>query len=379
MLPPCVALVGALSALLAAHSALAPNRSQDFQWSGTRMLLDHVDPWMDFLRGDPLHRILLLQIPNYLSPLYLLLAPLGLLPFPVAKAAWVVCNLIFAVSSVWLAGRFYGLRGRLLLVASGMFLGATCMRDTLGNGQHGLMVLLLWCLALLSVRLTNGRAAAAGISYFKFSFAPPLALFLLLKGGVRAVLWSLLVPVATTVVVWLWLTGGHDPAALLRLVAEPFQVGSRGFFLRGADINLPDVLDLPLRGANLSLHVVDVCELAASTVVCAAVFFFGIVRAPRTSTQYQVALMALCSFLLFRHHNYDQVVLLLPLCYALARWRMREAQGMLLILACPFYMQRVVESARVSSRWLFLPEFVLLLLAGALLYRLRDTPEPQFL
>lgn len=86
------------------------------------MLLDRVDPWLDFLRGDPLHRILLLQIPNYLPVLYVLLVPFGLVPFTLAKALWVVCNLGFAGVSVVIAGRFYGLRNRSVLVALGLFL-----------------------------------------------------------------------------------------------------------------------------------------------------------------------------------------------------------------------------------------------------------------
>lgn len=63
------------------------------------------------------------------------------------------------------------------------------------------------------------------------------------EGSVRAVLFSVMLPVAATVLVWLWLTGGHDPAALLRLAAEPFQVARTSFLLRGGDVNLMDVLD----------------------------------------------------------------------------------------------------------------------------------------
>lgn len=105
-LPWLFGALGVLSALAGAKNAMAPGRSQDFEWSGVRMLLDHVDPWLDFLQGHPLHRILLLQIPNYLPVLYVLMAPLRLLPFTVAKAAWVVCNLGFAVASAVMAARF---------------------------------------------------------------------------------------------------------------------------------------------------------------------------------------------------------------------------------------------------------------------------------
>lgn len=52
------------------------------------MLVDRIDPWFDFLNCDPLHRIQLTQIPNYLPVLYLLLSPVGLLPFSAAKVVW---------------------------------------------------------------------------------------------------------------------------------------------------------------------------------------------------------------------------------------------------------------------------------------------------
>ena len=340
------------------------------------MLLDRVDPWLDFLHGDPLHRILLLQIPNYLPLLYVLLAPLGLLPFSLAKAAWLVCNLGFAVGSVLLACRFFGLRAGMRLLALGLFLMATCVRDTLGNGQQGLLVLFIWCLSLLSPTLTRGRAAVAGLSYAKFSFAPPLALYLYCKAGVRTALWSGVVPAVATVLVWLWLPGGHGLRPLLRFAWEPFQVASAGFLLRGADTNLADVLDPLFRRAGLGLAAADRWELLLGTVVCAAVFVFSMVRCRQSTVQYHVALLALASFLLFRHHNYDQVVLLLPLCYALSRFRRAEAKLVLVLLACPWYGQQLAERLHLYWRYLFVPQFFLLVTAGVLLYRLRDSTGP---
>lgn len=40
--------------------------SLDFQWSPARLLTRHIDPWTIYLAGDPGHRILLNQVPNYL-------------------------------------------------------------------------------------------------------------------------------------------------------------------------------------------------------------------------------------------------------------------------------------------------------------------------
>lgn len=78
---------------------------------------------------------------------------------------------------------------------------------------------------------------------------------------------------------------------------------------------------------------------------------------------------------MFRHHNYDQVVLL-PMCYALARWRTLEARIILGVLACLFYVQYVAEHTPFYSRYFYLPEFLLLVGAGVMLYWLRYSPEP---
>jgi hypothetical protein len=167
----------------------AIHRSQDFQWSGERLLFQHVDPWAEYLRGDPDHRFYATQIPNYLAILYVLIIPFGFLSLVQANLAWFLCNLAFAVTSAVLAARFYGLQRYVFLII-GLMLAATPTRMTFGNGQQGLLVLFLWSLSLFSTRLTDGRSLVCGISYFKFSFGPPVFFYLLLRKGLRAVMLS---------------------------------------------------------------------------------------------------------------------------------------------------------------------------------------------
>ncbi len=148
----CVA--GVSSAVIAVH--LAVSRSQDFQWSGERLLLRHIDPWQTFLDGDREHALVGTQIPNYLPILYVLLVPIGLLSQKIAYVLWACLNVYFAVISCVISARFYGLRGWLWIVAiSGAMLIAAPTRTTISNGQQGLLVLVLWTLAWLLPSLTK--------------------------------------------------------------------------------------------------------------------------------------------------------------------------------------------------------------------------------
>ena len=168
-----------MSAVQGLHNAIV--QSQDFQWSGARMLIEHIDPWADALQQDPAHMILKTQIPNYLPLLYLLMLPLGLLPPLVAQIIWALCNLTFAALSAWLAAHFYGLGKSATFAILCLMWMATPTRVTVGNGQYGLLVLVLWCVSLLAIRITDRQAMVAGISYVKFNFAPVLLLYFWMK------------------------------------------------------------------------------------------------------------------------------------------------------------------------------------------------------
>lgn len=347
------------------------DRSQDFQWSGARAVLHHIDPWAEYLRGDPNHVIYMQQNPNYLPVLYVLIAPVGYLPPVPAKAVWAVCNLLFAVASAVIAARFYRMRGAAVVAAVCLLLMSTPVRNTFGNGQQALFVLFLWCASLLHRRLGDGRAAIAGISYFKFNFAPATFLYLLLRGGVRAAAMSLLPSVLATVGLWLWLGGAHDPAYLGRLVVEPLLVSRTGYYPSGTDSNLMDVMETVLSFFHIPAAVVQVTTLAGATVVCFAVLFAAVRRRREASVQWGMALMATMNFGLFRHHPYDGAVLLLPLCYAMSLWRERRAQVVLGLMAFLWYVRRLVDMTGVPREHLYVLEWVMLMAILYLTYRLR--------
>lgn len=358
----------------------ALERSQDFQWSGVRMLLAGVNPWTEYLRGDPRHLIHLSQIPNYLPVLYVLIAPLGLLPLVPAEILWAVCNGIFAVVSAWLAARFYGLRAAAVWAVICLTMMATPVRQTIGNGQQGLLVLVLWTLSLLAVCLTDGRAAVAGMSYFKFNFAPATLMYLLLRGGLRAAFVSILPAAAATVAVWLWLAHEGNIHELISVITGPFAVSRTGYFPSGAEPNLMDILQVALfhsyaRGSFLPARMipdwVNATTFAGALVVCMVLLYIAVRRTPGSSVQWQMAVVGTASYVLFKHHSYDSVVLLLPLCYAMRLWRQTRAKVALGAVAYAWYLERAFDPVHMIWKYLFFVEFAVLILLLTMIFQLQ--------
>jgi hypothetical protein len=338
----------------------AVHRSQDFQWSGERLFVHHVDPWAEYLRGDPDGRFIKTQIPNYLAILYILIVPLGWLPMIAANVLWALCNTGFAVTSALLTGRFFGFRGRELLAIVSLLLIATPTRISIGNGQQSLLVLFVWSAAVLTNRLSGIRAGLSGISYFKFSFAPAFFVYLFGTAGWRRALASLAAPVVAVLIAWLWITGGHDLHAILRIGLEPFAVARDGYKDRMSDANLMSMLDGLLERLHFSAATGTTAGLAAALAVCLSLSALTFRRSADADATHTIALMATMNFVLFMHHSYDAVVLLFPLCYAL-RWRADlRAKWILGLLAFLLYAQRVWDTVAVLRAWSVFLDFGLL-------------------
>jgi hypothetical protein len=354
--------------------------SQDFQWTGARMLLDHIDPWRDALDGDPLHRILFTQNPNYLPLLYVLFAPLALLQRVPAQIVWAICNIAFAITSAYLAARFYGISRFGTAVAICLLLASTPFRMTVGNGQQGLFVLLCWSVGLLTLRLTNTRSAIAGVSYTKYNFAPPVLIYLWLRSGFRAVLVSLLPTAAGLLLVWLWLTGGHDLHTLGWLTIAPLKLAKTGYFPSGGGANLMDVLEFPIyRFTTISRSIVDPITLTIALAICFAVLSRVIRGRTPASIQCHMALLGVLSFGLFKHHTYDSAVLLFPICYLLRLRHHRTAQFALAMLAYIWYVERLVDKiSLLVGDWTFIPQCLMLLTTAWLILKLHPEDVPLF-
>ncbi len=335
----------------------AVHRSQDFQWSGERLLLQHIDPWRDFLEGDPAHALIATQVQNYLPVLYVLLVPFGLMSATGANLSWALCNVVFAIASALLAARFYGLRSwQASLGITAALLASTPARTTISNGQQGLLVLVLWSVALLHTGpVTARRAMVAGVSYFKYSFAPALALYLLLRDGlrqgIRVLLWSLVPPALAIVLVWFWLTGGHHLHHLLALTTEPLAVTRVGYQPTGdPGQTFMDLFEFLLGGGAVATPRLTFISLVVAVALTLIIFRFALRKSANNmgsewdSTGWLLALTAAMSFVLYKHHPYDEVVFLLPFCYALRHWRRPAALATLFLIGYCWYVQPLVDA-----------------------------------
>lgn len=337
----------------------AITRSQDFQWSGERLLFQHIDPWRDYLLGDPAHALIGTQVPNYLPVLYVLLIPFGLLSAPAANLAWALCNVVFAVTGAVLAARFYGLRSTAWVAAiTAVLLASLPTRTSIGNGQQCLFVLFLWSIGLLTAQraLSPKRSMLTGISYLKYSFAPAVALYLLLRDGLRTgirhLLWSLLPSALSTIAIWLWIAGTHNPRTLLTLIFEPLTVAKSGYQpTSDPGITLMDLGEFALGGNLVANPRLTAITFAVAIALTAAVLLLALRKLRKTNpTQHSqdaigwlLALTATMSFTFYKHHAYDEVVFLFPLCYALRHRHRPAAKVALALIGYHWFVQKFLD------------------------------------
>ena len=372
--------MGTVLALLSVADAFrnAVLRSLDFQWSPAWLLTQHVDPWAVYLAGDPGHQILLNQVPNYLHELYVGMLPFGYMPYMQAKLLWAALNFCLIVLICTCIARLYELCSRRAWLLTIFVLTGTPFRVVIGNGQ--VTALVLACLALWAVVASaGGRGLLLGLSYAKYSVAPVLAIFLLLRRRWRLLVFSLPPPLAGFLLIFLWL-----PTPAVTLLLEPFRAASNN--VSPGLANIMAVAEIVLRRPPLFHTVPDAFYLAARTrlvtdtpYVCGlllalamAAYFFW--RGRYVDGRIQMACLTASSLLCFKHQIYDFLLLIFCLALALQAKPSRARTGLLLGIGYFWYAERLVH----IHRWEFWPSlvmasFVLLLALIAAAWKLRDS------
>ena len=184
-------LLAAVSLISVAQGFInALNNSQDFEWSPAVIFLDGQNPYQYYLSGNHNHRIILSQAPVYAHALYVLLVPLAALRWDQAKIIWAMLNIGAAVLIAMIIGRRFGLTGYPFWWVLLVFLASTPFRNGVGNGQQSTFTLLAFCALLYPKSATN--SFWAGFGYIKYSFAPPLAMYVGIKRGGKHLMISLL-------------------------------------------------------------------------------------------------------------------------------------------------------------------------------------------
>lgn len=273
--------------------------SQDLQWSGASLLLRGINPFQEWLSGNINHEIILLQIPNYLHLLYFILLPLGSLDFNAAKVAWLAVNLTCTVLVLYLAAEELHFSKEKTMLTACLFLISTPFRNTLGNGQISIIVLLCFMLSLLSEsKITKGISSS--IAIIKYSFAPPLILSLLYDRYYLSVLFAAMTNlVAVIVFCYLFKIDFIDGLVL------PLKVSTLGVRIGTADIM--SIFELKFGRGNQINYVISIA-------FCLTVFYFFI-KTTKRNRLLDLAFISLLSLASFKHLSYD-FVFLLPLLLA---------------------------------------------------------------
>ena len=313
-------------------------RSQDLQWSATRLILNHIDPWKVTLDGDPQGLIIMGQYPPYLHWLYILMAPIGMVSFPVARVLWTLANLVFTAMVLSLVSRQFGLDRTRIAALTLAFVASTPFRNGLGNGQQGMLELLLVAVAF-AMTAEPARGFFLGLSFAKFSFAPPYFFDLLVSRRVLALVCAG-VP-AIVGLVWAHAMVGGD---WLVLLLEP---------LKTAKVSGPGNADL----MSLATFVLPESLLGGIPVaVCRYLLPFALSFALAWQVRFQsgpdgaernrfaAAVYALAAVALFRHLGYDQVFLIFPAAYVLRHWSLSQARWAAAILGWFWFVLRVSDA-----------------------------------
>ena len=327
----------------------------DFQWSGAHLLSQHENPWSLYIEHKDKGKIILGQQPNYLAELFLILWPLGRMPFQDAVLWWCGFNLAFTAGVIYVTRRMFLLDRNHTLLVMFLLMASTPFRVTLHIGQHGLFVLMMLCLAFFSRNL-GLRALALGLSYCKYSFAPVIVLMLLVRRRVDVVLMSLIPPLVGLLVAWgmlggsLW-TLAIEPLAVAKMAMSP----GHGDVMTFSEALLRNLHTSPA----LTFAIPSALGLFASAV---GAIWIGRSRGIDDKLQFAVALIL--TLLCTKHVAYDFVVLVVPVAAAVMAPK-SKSRIVVLLCALHFWFLAPLVGHIFSTRRVYALE--VLIYAGLLL------------
>ena len=304
------------------------------------MLAVHgINPYAAALAGSP--DIVLNQFPNYLPLLYVVMAPLGLLPFAAAKIVWMVVNLGLAGGSAVLSARWLRMSSTATVGLVAVMFIATPTRIAIGNGQQALLVLFMATLALQVVRTSLAGVLLAGV-LIKYSFGP-LALVEIVRGRWRAVV------VAVAILgVGLIVLAAVTQTSPVVMAVQPLLVSRT--------VMGPGVADLMTIMDTLVGRPGSLLGYAVAPVGCVLMLALTYRAIRRGDGLMALACGSLISLLCFKHLNYDLVFLLPVLGVA---WRSR-GWPRAVVFGVVGYFWFVARIADAAGLVLDGPRFVLL-------------------
>ncbi len=306
--------------------------SQDLQWGGVWLLAHRIDPWREAIDGYP-HHLANFSPPNYLHHLYILLLPLSWLSFPVAAALWCTLNLILSVVTMLLLRRLFGLTPFFTTALLLLLWMSSPFRVLLAAGQMTMVELFCFTITFSALPVLP-RGLAFGLSFAKYSFSPPTALFFLFRGRLRLLAIAVAVPLLGLLAGSFFVT-----TPILHLATEPLALAGRAVMPGLADSMTLSESVLRTRLSHASAqHITYAAALIASAAYALMLSRF------RLSSAAEFTLLSVASLFLFKHLVYDYVFLLVPLCFVVSsagrRLRLPVSVAVLLFWFFAFLLNR---------------------------------------
>ncbi len=332
-------VLGAVSGAQGFVNAVKPAGSQDFQWSPSRYLLRHENPYQLYLahRAGELkdNPFPLSQVPNYPASALVFLWPLAAIDLDIAKWLWATANMLLGIGCVALVARMIGMNAVAAVGLVGLFFMSTPVRNTIGNGQQGLFSLFFF---LLAVHFQIGKrtplaALCLAACWLKYTVTFPLTLIFIRREWRTTLVIAIAVHIGLALFLSQWI--GENA---LTLFLGPLMVSETG-----VDSTMFDTIAM----ANYFGVKSRLVGLTAGV----AILFAGswAIAKSKSRLAADLALLSLVSLVWSHHAAYDYFILIIPLALVLQHWLEKSidlvdiftALGVLLI----WFVSRVLDTS----------------------------------
>jgi len=328
-------IVASISVLHAFNIANTYGTS-DFQYSPTVLFLEKINPYEYFMTGNLDRRIMLAQHPIYAHITYIILAPLGLLEWEIARLAWSILNFIVALYCVILISKFCKLKFFETIIICLIFFCSTPFRNCIANGQHTFFVLLFFCALMINTK--NLRNFFLGFSYFKYSFMPLLGLFILFRNGPKGLIISLIF----LIIGWLFFSFylSQNPfETLFQPIQTAFSQGFDQTLARGDLFTILGYLKTFELDFNLNLFIIIVLLIVS--------FFLAKHISSINNRMLILSLLLIGNLFTFGHLIYDYIVLLPSFIYSYSNRKFAPAKISLFIIFYFWFGIRIIDYFKI--------------------------------
>jgi hypothetical protein len=301
--------------------------SNDFQWSPTVLLSEGINPYLYFLNNNYGDRVIGSQAPNYLHSLYVILLPFAKLDWIVVKKIWLIINILLTIFTFLMIAKKIQLENITLLFIFLIYLCSIPFRNSLGAGQQSILILFAFAFLFGENRLSY---FFSGISYIKYSFAPPIAIYILIKQGAERFLLSLLILFIGFVIFYIM----QNETNIYSLFIQPLMVSAKAVGY----------------GVSDYMTIVSIVVSSDSNYLVALYYYIFPVFASLALTIflvrntsdviYELTIISLIGLLFFKHLISDYIFLLPAFLYSIQNIRYFYSK---ISILCIFYFWFVVR------------------------------------